>query len=278
MTVHKLLTFLFIFISAITSACSQSEITGNSESILNKKIAEIQGQNLKSDSLVLTVGKSFIGTPYVSQTLERPKEILVVNLEELDCTTYLETVLAISNTVKSESSSIKTYESELTKIRYRSGQLAGYSSRLHYFTDWLIDNEKKGTLRILSDNYGEKYDKEINFMSTHADAYEGLKSESDLEDIRKAENLLNSQEIYFIPKEKLSEIESNIKSGDILGFTTHITGLDVSHVGFAIVINKQVHVMHASLKNGVIISDKTLAEFIAPDRYTGIMLARPINQ
>ena len=39
------------------------------------------------------------GTPYVASTLEkRSRRALVVNLRELDCTTFAETVLALSRT------------------------------------------------------------------------------------------------------------------------------------------------------------------------------------
>ena len=45
---------------------------------------------------VVQIGNLFIGTPYVSKTLEKKgKEQLVVNLREMDCTTFVETVTAL---------------------------------------------------------------------------------------------------------------------------------------------------------------------------------------
>src|SRR5512142_59189 len=48
-------------------------------------------------SVMTAIGTSFIGTPYVAHTLEVPgPEHLVVNLQGLDCTTFVENVLALS--------------------------------------------------------------------------------------------------------------------------------------------------------------------------------------
>jgi len=45
---------------------------------------------------VVAIGKSFLGTPYVAKTLEIGEtEALVINFQGLDCTTFIENVLAL---------------------------------------------------------------------------------------------------------------------------------------------------------------------------------------
>ena len=57
-------------------------------------------RKLNQQEIILAIARKFIGTPYVANTLEKNKdEKLVVNLRGMDCTTYLETVLALSRTI-----------------------------------------------------------------------------------------------------------------------------------------------------------------------------------
>lgn len=56
-------------------------------------------KSLPLDELMIHTALFFRGTPYVASTLEKEPEGLVVNLRELDCTTFAETVLALSRTL-----------------------------------------------------------------------------------------------------------------------------------------------------------------------------------
>ena len=105
--------------------------------------------------LMLEIGKFFLGTPYVAGTLETKRaEHLVVNLREFDCVTFVENVVALVWYVKSREKSFEAFRRLLQKIRYRQGRLQGYSSRLHYFSDWIHDNQKKGIVRDVTAEIG----------------------------------------------------------------------------------------------------------------------------
>ncbi len=62
-----------------------------------------RAQALKSKSMasyMLFFGRALRGVPYVAKTLEKnSQEQLVVNLRQLDCTTYVETVLALARSM-----------------------------------------------------------------------------------------------------------------------------------------------------------------------------------
>ena len=105
--------------------------------------------------LMLEIGKFFLGTPYRAGTLEtKGAEHLVVNLREHDCFTFVENVVALAWLVKSREKSFDAFRRVLLKIRYRQGRLQGYSSRLHYFSDWIHDNQKKGIVRDVTAEIG----------------------------------------------------------------------------------------------------------------------------
>ena len=99
------------------------------------------------DQLILKIGKFFLGTPYSAGSLEKTAEHLIVNLRECDCVTFVENVVALALLIESEQKSFHTFRKLVQKIRYRQGRLQGYSSRLHYFSDWIHDNQRKGILR-----------------------------------------------------------------------------------------------------------------------------------
>lgn len=236
-------------------------------------------QQKQTGELIIEIGKAMLGTPYVAQTLENGKdEKLVVNLREVDCTTFDETCLALATTIKAGKSDFESYAHQLENIRYRNGILNGYLSRLHYFTDWLYDNKQKEIISSLSSDFQTPFKKPINFMSTHSDSYPVLKENPELiAKIAEQEKLISQQQTYFLPKENIEANEKQLIDGDLVAITTSISGLDIAHVGFVIWVDGRVHLMHASSAlEKVVISDQSLADYLAGKKsFTGIMVARP---
>ncbi|QHT67452.1 DUF1460 domain-containing protein [Rhodocytophaga rosea] len=275
----KSILYLVCFLSF--SNLANSQIAYSPQDVAKWKQA-FQSFHTQTDlpfaQLVVQTGKTWIGTPYVAHTLDKqPTEQLVVNLKELDCTTYVESMLAMGMALKEKDSSFQNYTNHLQQIRYRNGEVNGYGSRLHYFSDWLYENEKQGNLKVITDQLGGKpVPKPINFMSTHRAAYPALKSDEYFTQISQIEKEINTRTLLYIPKSEVSKIESKLKEGDIIAITTSIKGLDVVHVGFAVVQDKRIHLLHASLdEKKVVISKKPLAEYLLGNKnQAGIMVAR----
>ena len=237
--------------------------------------------NAPTSVLMVKLGTYFEGTPYAAHTLEKgDEEQLVVNLSGLDCTTLVENCLALAKTIQSGDHTFKQFTKELKNVRYRSGKIDGYPSRLHYTTDWIFDNQQKKLVRNLSKEIGATpYPKEINFMSAHPDSYRQLKDSSHLvEIIAQKENDINSRQHFYIPEEKLAEVEDQLMDGDIVGITTGIEGLDISHMGILVRKAGRIHLLHASSsEEKVVLSEETLEEYLLSSKSaTGIMVARPL--
>jgi hypothetical protein len=226
-------------------------------------------------------GRSFLGAPYVAHTLEMPgDERLVVNLKELDCVTLVENALALAYT-SAGTGSFGEFLQRLERLRYRDGALRGYTSRLHYFSDWLADAEAKGLVRnVTRDLGGEPLRKRIHFMTSNRNAYRQLRDDPVLVDsMRRVEERLNGMELYWIPQERIAEAAPGIEEGDIIAITTRVEGLDVSHTGFATWVDGRLHLLHApDVGQPVEVSSRPLAERIqAMRQQTGIMVARPLE-
>ena len=204
----KTKVILLIFIPSLLIA----QIYSNKDvEVCKDKFKLAVDQNLEKKPIgdvIAAVGKSFIGTDYVAHTLEKgDTETLVINLTGLDCTTFLENCLVLARCIKEKKTTFKDYENELIKIRYRNGIIDRYPSRLHYFSDWIYDNEKKGVVKNISKEIGgDSIRFNLDFMTTHPDLYVQLKRDPGfIPIIEKQEKEINKRRYYFIPKEKVSE-------------------------------------------------------------------------
>jgi hypothetical protein len=243
---------------------------------------------LLMNNVVAELGKSFLGTPYRAHALEQPgEERLVVNMRGLDCVSFCENAIALARCVKQSTMTFEDYRRELQFIRYRNGVINGYPSRLHYFVDFIHDNERKGVLNNITQEMGGKpYKKRIHFMTSNVHAYRQLKENpAFVEEMRRQEEAISRRSHYYVPKEEVRSAEKNILSGDILAFTTDINGLDVSHTGIALWHRaappiksgqERLHLLHApAVGTTVSITEKPLAEYLAANkRQTGVIVAR----
>ena len=284
MVFRKLLTLLALlgFLAFGRSQTPAFSCTPQDRAIFGDLMQRMAGMHAKDiGETLVAVGRQFVGTPYVASTLElEGQETLVVNLRGLDCTTFVENVLAISWLLYQEKQDWESYLQTLEKIRYRKGQLKGYPSRLHYFTDWIRDNQEKGLVTDITPQAGGvPVVKEINFMGTHPELYPALSQQEYLEEIRKVEASLSSETLYVLPAESVAGQEGFIRDGDIIALATRTPGLDVTHTGIAVrAEDGRIHLLHASTEGAVMISKEPLADYLKKIRgNTGIIVVRPVQ-
>jgi hypothetical protein len=244
-------------------------------------------ETIPAGDAIAQLGETFVGTPYRAATLEAPgAEHLIVNLHELDCVTFVETVLALTKFVRQDGVAAlgdslyarARYEGYLRDIRYRAGTIAGYASRLHYFSDWLATNAGAGHVAIITGQLGGIPDlRPVTFMTGHAASYPALQDSSTLATIQLVEARLNGgPPRSVIPKAAIAAIVNGIRDGDVIAAASTVDGLDVSHTGFAIWKEGRLHLLHAPLTGSPVeISPLPLAERIRTiSNQWGIMVAR----
>ncbi|MHB1169351.1 MAG: N-acetylmuramoyl-L-alanine amidase-like domain-containing protein [Longimicrobiales bacterium] len=228
---------------------------------------------------IVAIGRWFVGAEYVPGTLEVSPERLVVNLEQFDCVTYVESILAIARVLEQPEPTFDAFTRELRTIRYRNGVMSGYASRLHYFSEWISDNEQLGIVRNITQELGGVVlNDPIDFMSSNRAQYPALESEEVLEQISSIERSLSEPTLYYIPKDRIESVAPRIRNGDVIAATSSIRGLDIAHTGFAIWIDGRLHFMNAPLVGrSVEISELPLADRIRRiSGQDGIMVVRPL--
>ena len=215
----------------------------------------------KDSCRTLHFAKKMLGGPYVAGTLDgNEEEQLVVLVDSLDCTTFVETVLAFCIADKRGERDYEGFRKALTQIRYRDGILNGYTSRLHYFSDWIRNNEQMGFVKECTSETACSQPKELwlDFMTSHVDSYLPMKKNPELvQEMAAHEKNWQGTVVSYIPKEKLnlSPEELKIKDGDVLAMVTNIKGLDIVHVGFAFWKEGKLHLLHASSSAKKVIED-----------------------
>lgn len=252
-----------------------------------KRIETILTKNAKHDtspsSLIIALAREFKGVPYVAKTLENDSiENLIINTRQLDCTTYVENVLALYLCIKNQKLTFSDYCSFLKNIRYVGGKVS-YPTRQHYFTEWIDENTKDGYVEeIQSPNppFTAKQLLKINFMSTHTQFYPMLKNNPELvKPIAKMESRLSGNTYRFIPKASIANTQlfrSTIHDGDIIAIVTSKGGLDTSHIGIAVWHKDGLHMLNASqIHKKVVEEPMTLYQYMQKHpSQTGIRIVR----
>jgi hypothetical protein len=235
---------------------------------------------LKSSSnpdKMVEIAKKFLGKPYLAGTLEGPQEKLICRLDGFDCYTYVETVLALTLLSDIDEPREEDFLDMMQILRYRDGDVDGYTSRIHYFFEWTKHAEELEFVQDLTPDFGKLKPLTINFMSNNRQYYSAFKTNNSvLQSIKAMEESLKAYDFYEIQAQELPKIQKNIKNGDIIAFTSNVKGLDVNHEGIAYWKGDKLHFMHASsdLKK-VVISDETIEEYIKRiPKHAGLMVVR----
>lgn len=248
---------------------------------INQLLSEGIKANLTTpNDYMVFFAEKLLGTPYVANTLESDREYLTINIDELDCMTFVETLLALTRAAMEKSPSWYCFASHLETIRYRSGKLNGYASRLHYASAWIVENTARGHLSEITKNIPryETQIKSLKFMSAHRDLYPALANDSTYNEIKNFESGYSMHAFPFVNKNNLvkKDVIAELQDGDIVCLTTKIEGLDVSHFGIILFKGQKPHLLHASSDKKKTILDKyDLAESLRNNRnVTGIRVLR----
>ena len=237
------------------------------------EINDLLKKGLESDKksgneLVSFYAHELLGTPYVAHTLEGETENLTINIDELDCTTFVETLYALARTTMDGKFSWRDYANNLENLRYRGGHLDGYASRLHYISEWAVDNISRGNIEELTKDLpgARSQTKNIDFMSKHRDLYPSLKDSVTFEQIKRFESGYRNHLSYYVKKELLNEkeLKKAIKEGDFVGLVTKQEGLDVSHMGIIVKDEKgNLVVLDASMTGKKVMQEnETIVEYL----------------
>ena len=223
---------------------------------------------LAAAARILSVGErieflsaQFLGIPYGESTLigdANTPELLTINLEAVDCFTYLDYVEAMRR-----SDNFASFKEMLRMVRYRGGKV-GYKTRNHFFTDWIQENSR---LKDVTAKIGGEHSRTVHKMlNDRGDGTYFLAGISPTE-----------RDITYIPGKAIdSDVIRRLRTGDYVGIFSRARGLDVSHVGILIKGKETTYFRHASsLESQRRVTDQDFRTYVAGK--PGIVVLRPVT-
>lgn len=197
-----------------TAAAPAVRVSQQSEQILQRLLAVRNTTDPAARSDVLS--RQFLGTPYGAHTLigsAREPELLVVELQKVDCFTYADYVEALKRAGDRDG-----FLDSLITVRYRDG-VVDFRNRKHFFTDWsavaptvatdVTDNLSANTIQVT---------KNLNQKDAGGVYVTGLP--------------VVPRTISYLPSRQVDgAVLGRLRTGDYLGAYADDGGLDVTHVG-----------------------------------------------
>ncbi len=197
------------------------------------------------------LSRYFLGLPYKTNPLigsAFDSEVFTVSLDEFDCVTYVETILALAL-----SSRVDEFVRWLRRIRYEGGRV-DWKRRNHYMSEWIRNNTRLGALRRIAAPVHRVSKKRL------LNAVPGLRP-------------VNAR-FECVPKRSLGRMSARLKTGDLIFFASTRPRLDIFHCGIIVRDGQRLRMRHAARsRNGVVEQD--LDEFLTNNRMAGVIVARP---
>lgn len=238
----------------------------------------------RTTNFPLFFARKFLDIPYVAHTLEiNDDECLVVNTRQLDCTTLVETVTALTLCAYRHLFTWRDYLNALTAMRYRHAQIDDYTSRIHYFTEWITLNTEAGIVTEIQapdPPFSAVQHVDVSYMSTHPKSYKALREHPEFVDaIREMERQVSGGTFRYIPKQAVKNhtlLRRVINDGDIIAITCKKAGLDIAHLGFAVWKDGRLHLLNASMLHKKVVEEPlTLYQYLQKhSTHTGIRIIR----
>ena len=244
-----LLSFVCLTASAQQANISTADTTSQTARnlvVYNRVASALQphAAEWSMPELVVQVALQLLGTPYLWASLELEPEQLLVFLDKTDCILFVELSTCMALTLKGkrivqagdgqhftqrttpslidDSPSYALLCDNIRNMRYRLGVVDGYASRVHYTSEWLLQNATNGLLHEYTSELGKEFEQTFSYMSAHPHTYYQLSNDvCELGKIRMIEEHLNAQKpFFFIPQDELRkpQVISQIHSGDIITF------------------------------------------------------------
>jgi hypothetical protein len=203
-------------------------------------------------SRIDVLSRQFLGYPYKPNPLigsAGTAEVFTASLDEFDCVTYIETIVALARAYK-----VDDFIEWLRKIRYERGRIQ-WEKRNHYMTLWIRNNLRKGIVRPVS----------MPAVPT-----------------RSRERVLNvvpglvaqRTRVKCVPKQAVPRLDPHLHSGDLIFFVSTRKNLDVFHAGIIVRNGQKLFMRHASRSQGSVV-EQELSEFLKANRMAGVIVVRP---
>lgn len=260
---------LILFIGGAASAQGPLRFHCERDTI---RIVEIldRAKGLRGAEATMALVNEFLDCKYSDENIEGEDEALVINVDEVNDRSLLDNVVALKRTLESPNPDWRDFAQNLENVKYRKGERSDFASRLHYLSDWIQDNTYKGNVKELTDGMvaSRVTHKSLDRMSHEAELYPALKDSATLERLKMVEMGLRSVRVPYLAKEMIYDkrIVPDLTDGDVIVFLTKDRDYDIEHLGYIVLEEGKVHLIHASKEDGKVVKEqKPVSDYFRHD-------------
>jgi hypothetical protein len=221
------------------------------------------------------------GAGYESVQTPTTPETLRVELSRFECVTFIESSLAVARCGFRGEPTESCFERELVASRYRGGTLSDYASRLHYFDDWIDDNEARKRLENMTPALGgEPLTRSYFHISSRVLPRSDLSKETLAaltREVVATESRLSRTPHLVLSRDRAPRVLGQLADGDLVAFVRERSGLLIHHAGFIYRVGGKPRLLHASSYHGrvVLTREDVLSYLLRRPERQGIVVARP---
>lgn len=209
-------------------------------------------------------------------------ETLRISLDQFECVSFIESSVAVARCGWQGTATDDCFARETLASRYRDGDIGDYASRLHYFTDWIGDNEARHRVRNLTAALGGRSVYRDFFYITSRKLHGAVAHQADTADLRRrlaaTEARLSAMPHAVLDRNQAPPVLAKLREGDLVAFVRERPGLLVHHAGFVHWSGGKPRLLHASsYHQRVVITATDVADYLLrrPER-RGVLVVRPL--
>jgi len=223
------------------------------------------------------------GVPYEPVPKPTTPEKLRVELSRFECVTFIESSLAVARCGFRGEPTVACFEREIVASRYRGGAISDYASRLHYFDDWIDDNEARKRLKNLTPELGGEPLTRSYFHITSRVLPRSDVSKDALavltREVAATESRLSRVSHLVLSRDRAPQILDQLEDGDLVAFVRDRSGLLIHHAGFIYRVRGKPRLLHASSyhQRVVLTSDDVASYLLRRPERRGVLVARPLS-
>ena len=209
-------------------------------------------------------------------------ETMRIDLDAFECVSFIESAIAVARCAWSGEPDELCFTEDVEASRYRGGALGDYASRLHYFVDWIGDNEGRGRIENLTTSLGGTPVQKDFYLITRRELPKAALEQEELaavtETLLATEHRLSSASHDVLGRESAPEALRVLNDGDLVAFVRERPGLLVHHAGFVSWVNGSPRLVHASsYHQRVVITERDVTDYLLRrSERKGVIIARPL--
>lgn len=196
------------------------------------------------------VAKQLSGIPIAPPADADSLGTIMINFHGMDPLGFVNNVMAIAEASRQKLPRVKVYEDYLEKFSRRKGEDLGFTSRLFYGADWIVDNIYRGNLKEMTEYMGGGgfKVKTLDHLTRNREKYPALKDDAAFDKVRMTEMGYRGHRIPHLKKQSIGnkELHDMMESGDIIMLLSPEPDYDIYDIGFVDMIDGVPYLIHLS--------------------------------